>query len=388
MIPTHAENAKDMVVSIKQITNNKSVEKGDPITYKDKILWEDGRNDPNGNITYNANSDIYLFNTTTGMETQITGSEYPEGPGSLWENNLIYYNGSPYYADPVLTYYNLLTKEKKNLTTKSAGTAVIWRNDVAYYRFDWINKKEDANIYLFNISTDQEIPICTAQGDQLFPLMWGNFIVWQDNRNNNSDVFGYDINLNKEFVIAIGPGPQSPDSIWEDVLLYYNNGSFVLYNLTTKSIIQKIPHGIYVNRIWGDFLIGNYFNNGTVTIYRISTNTSYIENIQGPTNGIISSFYYDRAVYAAGSSAGNFRNEIYLLEFKIPGIFPPGNGHDGNRTDDGEKKKIIIISVSAISLSISAFIVSVIVMRRNHLMLNHRMKREKRKHNRKTDRIK
>ncbi|MBI5871386.1 MAG: hypothetical protein HZB44_10620 [Actinobacteria bacterium] len=45
------------------------------------------------------------------------------------------------------------------------------------------------NIYLKDLATGMEQPVCTAPGDQKNPVIKGNMVVWQDNRDGDWDVY-------------------------------------------------------------------------------------------------------------------------------------------------------------------------------------------------------
>jgi beta propeller repeat protein len=47
-----------------------------------------------------------------------------------------------------------------------------------------------------------EFSICTNPGVQRLLAISGDIVVWQDNRNGNWDIYGYDLSTGKEFPIC------------------------------------------------------------------------------------------------------------------------------------------------------------------------------------------
>ncbi len=59
-------------------------------------------------------------------------------------------------------------------------------------------------LLLHGISSEDsdEFQITTDLNDQLFPSIHGDIVVWEDDRNGNSDIYGYNLSTNQEFQIT------------------------------------------------------------------------------------------------------------------------------------------------------------------------------------------
>ncbi|MDQ3927540.1 MAG: SBBP repeat-containing protein, partial [Chloroflexota bacterium] len=74
-------------------------------------------------------------------------------------------------------------------------------------------------------------PISQAQNDQAAPRMEGGYVVWQDARNGNLDIFAYNVAISQTFPIYVGPGDQRHPVVkgnliaWED----NRNGDWDIY---------------------------------------------------------------------------------------------------------------------------------------------------------------
>ncbi len=92
------------------------------------------------------------------------------------------------------------------------GPIIVWAD----------HRSGDWDIYGFNLATNQEFPISTANGHQVSPSIQGNIVVWQDGRSGVWDIYGFNLTTSQEFPVAVGPGNQiSPDVfghmvVWEE----------------------------------------------------------------------------------------------------------------------------------------------------------------------------
>jgi beta propeller repeat protein len=94
----------------------------------------------------------------------------------------------------------------------------------------------ELDIYMYDLSTGEETPVCTSFGRQDLPaISSGGQIVWEDSRNGNYDIYMYDIPTGQEVPICIDFAEQrEPDiSEWEGNALIvwqdYRNGNYDIY---------------------------------------------------------------------------------------------------------------------------------------------------------------
>ena len=59
---------------------------------------------------------------------------------------------------------------------------------------DWIvwadGRNGNSDIYAYNLATGEERPLCTNSANQLSPFISGNLIVWEDMRNPTTNRYG------------------------------------------------------------------------------------------------------------------------------------------------------------------------------------------------------
>jgi beta propeller repeat protein len=100
---------------------------------------------------------------------------------------------------------------------------------------------EDMN--LFQITTDSH--------HQRFPAIYENIIVWQDDRNQNWDIYGLNRTTREGFQITTDPEDQVFPVIYENIVFWMNErhdiNTLQGYNLVTKEYIclphHPEPHG-------------------------------------------------------------------------------------------------------------------------------------------------
>lgn len=94
-----------------------------------------------------------------------------------------------YEAVPETFGVGVVEEAGDQMNPSLSGNLVVYQdnrtggpNDSGRWTGEW-------NIYMKDLDTGIEQPICTAPGDQINPVIKGNTVVWQDNRDGNWDVY-------------------------------------------------------------------------------------------------------------------------------------------------------------------------------------------------------
>jgi beta propeller repeat protein len=203
---------------------NQSTENFSPDIFKDRIVWTSIERINDSLYGHIENADVFFYNLTTNNLIQITFHEFWQGNAEIYADKIVWED---------------------------------WRNDLDG-RYG--HKEDNADIYLFDLSNQEEIPVCINKREQRKPVIYGSRIVWEDYRNGNGDIYMYDLGTMSEIPICIHPGQQKEPDIFEDKIVWedYRNGErdIYMFNLTnrmeyrisTNSKTQAQP-SIYGNKI-------------------------------------------------------------------------------------------------------------------------------------------
>lgn len=74
------------------------------------------------------------------------------------------------------------------------------------------------SIFALSVSSP-EIQITTDSSDQESPAIYKDIVVWEDERNGNSDIYGYNLETGKMFQITTSPENQWNPSIYKDIVV-------------------------------------------------------------------------------------------------------------------------------------------------------------------------
>jgi len=128
-----------------------SAHQDQPTLYENIVVWRDYRND---------DGDIYGYDLMNSSEFFI-----PASPGYQWHPAI--------YKNVVVWEY--WTNNDNSLPAYLHPEDI---DDIEIY----------SDIYGYDLETNTEFPVCTASGDQYNPAIYGNIVVWQDERNEKWDI--------------------------------------------------------------------------------------------------------------------------------------------------------------------------------------------------------
>ena len=103
-------------------------------------------------------------------------------------------------------------------------------------------------VSIFLVGGSNEFQITTDVKDQRSPAIYGDIVVWVDERNGNEDIYGYYLSTQEEFPITTEPHDQSSPAIYQDIVVWADtrNGNTDIYgfNLLTQKEFQitNNPH--------------------------------------------------------------------------------------------------------------------------------------------------
>ncbi|MFW6142440.1 MAG: hypothetical protein ACOC53_07775 [Candidatus Saliniplasma sp.] len=192
----------------------------------------------------------------------------------LTEQNDVLKNDVNQYSN----YLNVTENSKWQMKASIHGNNIVWED----YRDDpsgtWSSPgNRNSNIYLYNLEEKQTYQLTYNNSSQVNPDIWGNYVVWEDYRNDRADIYYTDITpLFEGEELDIKPLSEDTDDqlkpkihegmvVWEDYRENYLGDIYLYdiledrgpYRLNTRDEGSFVPHtnpDIYENKVvWNDY---------------------------------------------------------------------------------------------------------------------------------------
>lgn len=180
---------------------------------------------------------------------------------------------------------------------KIFGNRVVWQD----------NRYGNYDIFSYDITTASTTRITTSTSQEQFPDIYGDKVIWQDFRNGNDDIYMYDFATSQETRITTSTKTEVFAKIYQNKISWVekeyatSTPEIYLYDLETgeKTFITNeayIPNGSYSYDFYNDII--SWTNNLNIYAYHISLDeesritTSTIQESSPST-------YRDRIVWTA-----------------------------------------------------------------------------------------
>src|SRR5665647_136723 len=313
-----------------QITTNESSQ-NNPDIYGNLIVWQDYRND-NGSYT---NSDIYMYDLSTSKETRITTNESWQsepviyGDKIVWQDNR---NGGSLDEswEPTgnwdIYMYDLSTHKEIQITTNGSnqihpdiyGDKIVWED----------NRNGNRNIYMYDLSASNETRITTNASEHYHPTIYGNTIAFERKIDEmfHKDIYIYDLSTSSETRVIKGEFYYSSPDIYGNRIVYTGEvgGDLVLMHDLSTSQDTTIAADAFRPDIYGDRIV--YSGGGTgmpIRMYNISTSTE--TEITTSYAAADPAIYGNRIVLTGDRNGDNVNNDIYMFTISEEGqtLKPP-----------------------------------------------------------------
>ena len=201
----------------------------------DRIVWEDDRN---------GNWDIYIYNISRPDLGAYPLIDFPgnQTQPAIYNDILVYVDKTEDFKSNIYMY-NLTTHDLTRInenTEISYGSPDVYGNYVVYQ-----DNSSWADIYLYNIYTKKTIKLTDDTSGQWNPTIYGNRIVWQDDRDGNWNLYMHYLNFM----------PGTP----------FENYDWIIY---TGDADRTVSDADEINpQLWGDYLVFQDNRNGNWDIY-------------------------------------------------------------------------------------------------------------------------
>jgi beta propeller repeat protein len=171
----------------------------------------------------------------------------------------------PAMADgPTVTEFPICTVPAGQAVPDISAEIVVWYDE----------RNGNSDIYGYDLSSGTEFPICTHPADQTGPAISGEIVVWADERNGNSDIYGYDLSSGTEFPICTNTADQAVPDISGEIVVWVDDAyspcpDIYGYDLSsgTEFAICTHPAGQFNLAISGEIVVWQDDRNGNFDIY-------------------------------------------------------------------------------------------------------------------------
>ena len=200
-----------------------------PDIYGSRVVWQE--NEINPAIRDIANSDIYVFDQSTGSVAPLVSNPWAQKEPKIYGNNVVWTDYRNYNGDIYL--YNIATGKETPVCTDPAeqwspriyGNTIVWldarngegnANNIPY-------TKTAADVYLYDTptgTTRRLTPVAPATSVSS-PVISGNNIVWVGYENNNRPrFFWYSLSSGRTIPLPAGSGDLLSPSLSGDTLVW------------------------------------------------------------------------------------------------------------------------------------------------------------------------
>ena len=166
----------------------------------------------------------------------------------------------PAIADsPTVTEFPVCNNTFYQFSPAISGNIVVWED----YRND------NPDIYSYNMSSSTEFVVCNNSSEVWYPAVSGDIVVWMDGRSYTStDIYGYNLSSSTEFPICTNSDMQEYPAISGNIVVWEDdrngNGDIYGYNLSssTEFIVCNNSSDQWYPAVSGDIVVWLDHRNG------------------------------------------------------------------------------------------------------------------------------
>jgi beta propeller repeat protein len=238
-----------------------SVEARSPTVSGDTIVWEDYRNE---------NEDIYSYNWETNEETALATGVVQQRSPQLSGNHLVWSDSQSGFGE--IYYMDITNLESAEQITSDPLDRSIRFPVISGSLIAWI--AGDYTIHTYNLDTEEEAIVNdgTKLKQKKNLVLSGNFLVWEDKRDNTWRLYGQEIGgdeilLNSKHSI---PSIDGSTIVWGD-MDSDGQGSITVYEHGFAREIGSVDlSSKYYPYIYGDTIVWIDSRNNVNNIYLVS----------------------------------------------------------------------------------------------------------------------
>jgi len=242
-----------------------------PAIHGDIIVWEDYRNDAD-----DTNADIYGFDLDNAVELPICTAPGHQWLPSVWGDTVVWMDRRNAQGTARADIYGCTVSTSSEFPV-CVNDRDKWSPDVYGGRVAWEENMGGGDWDIWTTELGQTpVCVCSATGAQTDAAVWGNNIVWHDEREaGNLDIYRYDLASSQEHLVCDAAKDQSYADIYDTRIVWedYRNPStgpdIHLYDIATglHKPICTAPGAQWEPAIWGDYFVWGDKRSGDWDVY-------------------------------------------------------------------------------------------------------------------------
>lgn len=261
---------------------------------------------------------IHVYDLSTGIDTVVAEGDDKSRP-DISGHNVVWEDYRNSNADIYLydldtnTEIPIVTDPSWQMEPAISGNRVVWTD----------SRNGSPDIYMYDISSGLERKVATSTAPKYMPKIDGDKVVWMDLRNGDPDIYMYDLATETEVPIAVGDDLQMEPAVSGDKVVWFNVDmvtgmtEIFMYDLSAGVETQITSNGSskFSPSISGDQIIWTDLRNGNADIYGydISTGTEIAINT-APENHEALDIDGERFVYLEYGSAPPWGSDIHVYD--------------------------------------------------------------------------
>lgn len=291
-----------------------------PDIWGDTVVWSDLRC---------CNFDIWAYTFSNDTEWQVTDNPATQWRPAIYGDHVVWSDDRNGHSDIYMANISRPEETRLSVSTWNDMGAKIDNGKVVWYSyFGSPGQDEFSDIFYFNIDKWSRSNITDDRPIQYSPDVYGDTIVWHDNRQTNWEIFKYDIKSGLEERLTFEDEQSFAPRIHEDRVVYYYHDRVKdlwpvrMYDLKTgvQTEIETEAYGDGQPVVYGDRVAWVNKSNFNPDIYVLDFNIiGYPQNVSADV-GCDGDFEFQRP--------GEFNESVFLnedvllgeLEDALPGM--------------------------------------------------------------------